>query len=195
MTGALTRTKPKPMLALPPGHENNCICDEHRYVYSKRKALSKNVQHYIDVIEALFVKPVQKHTTSLHVAFIVKRGKILSVATNSIGSPKTGCGYSHSTIHAETAALKKVDWRELDGADMYIFRWRNSANDIAYSHPCYKCTMVLNKCMKQWGLNKVYYSIDPEDCMVNYYAERTNNGKKLLKNIVYGYPEHSYALM
>jgi deoxycytidylate deaminase len=187
-------TKPTPMLALPPGHENDCICDEHRYVYSKRKALSKNVQHYIDVIEALFVKPVQRHTTNLHVAFIVKRGKIISAATNSIGSRQRGCGYNDRTIHAEMAALKKVDWRELDGADMYIFRWRSSVHDVAYSHPCYNCSMVLNKCIKQWGLNRIYYSVDPDEYENNGYAERSLKGKKLKSTRTNGYPEHNYII-
>jgi deoxycytidylate deaminase len=168
-------TKPIPMLALPPDYN-----DEDKYIpFSTGKGISKQVQNCITIIEELYVKPCRRHNTSLHVAFIVRRGKIMSIASNSVGSRKKGCGYGDRTIHAEMAALKKVDWRELDGADMYVFRWRTSEKNIAYSLPCYNCSTVLNKCIKNWGLKKIYYSIDPDNYNANAYAERTSNGKKI----------------
>lgn len=121
---------------------------------------SKLVHNMITVIDELFENGSSKHNTHIHVAFIVKRGKILSVGTNAVGSRTRGCGYNHLTIHAEIAALKKLDWRLLSGADMYIFRWRPAHREIAYSYPCHGCMTVLNKCIRVWGLNKIYYSTD-----------------------------------
>ena len=63
------------------------------------------------------------HTTSLHIAMIIKRGKVLSVASNAIGSRSRGCGYATRTIHAERAAIKKVgDTSKLAGAIMIVIR-------------------------------------------------------------------------
>ncbi len=167
--------KPTPFLASPPEHN-----DEDKFIpFSNGKAISKQVQNCITIIQELYVKPVKRHNTSLHVAFVVRRGKIISIASNSVGSRTKGCGYNERTIHAEMAALKKLDWRELDGADMYVFRWRTSQNNVGLSMPCYNCSTVLNKCIKNWGLKRVYYSIDPDDYTPNEYAERTKHGKKI----------------
>ena len=169
--------KPIPFLALPPEHY-----EEDKYIpFSNGKGISKVVQNCITIIEELYVKPVRKINTSLHIAFVVRRGKILSIASNSIGSRQKGCGYTERTIHAEMAALKKLDWRDLDGADMYVFRWRISDNNVAYSLPCHNCSTVLNKCIKNWGLKRIYYSIDPEAYNVGRYAERSKNGKKIIE--------------
>ncbi len=119
-----------------------------------------------------FIKEILKHKTSLHIAFIVKRGKIISSATNYVGSRTKSGGTQQRTIHAEIAALQKIDWKQLDGAQMYIFRWKPSIDNIAYSHPCHGCSTVLNKCIKQWGLKKVYYSIDFENDIINPYSHR-----------------------
>ena len=98
------------------------------------------------------------HNTELHVAIIRKRKKVLAVATNRIGSRSNSCGYSNMTIHAERAALKKVDVRELDGAEMYVIRLTASRRDIAGSKPCHSCTCHLEKCIREHGLRRVYYS-------------------------------------
>lgn len=171
-----TATKPTPFLALPPEQY-----EEDKYIpFSNGKGISKVVQNCITIMEELYVKPVRKIKTSLHVAFIVRRGKIISIASNSIGSRQKGCGYNERTIHAEMAALKKLDWHDLDGADMYVFRWRTANNNIAYSLPCHNCSTVLNKCIKNWGLKRIYYSIDPDDYVPNVYAERDKSGKKII---------------
>lgn len=172
--------KPTPILALPPEHY-----EEDKYIpFSNGKGISKQVQNCITIIEELYAKPVRKINTNLHIAFIIRRGKILSIASNSVGSRQKGCGYNERTIHAEMAALKKLDWRDLDGADMYVFRWRISVNNIAYSLPCYNCSTVLNKCIKNWGLKRVYYSMDPDTYYGNGYAERTKYGKKIKDSVV-----------
>ena len=104
-----------------------------------------------------------KHKTHTHIAFIIKRGKVLAMASNVIGTRKKGSGYNHRSLHAEVAVVKKVgDVRHLDGADIFVFRWTppgsSIGDDVSNSCPCHSCNVFLTKCMKKYGLNRVYYS-------------------------------------
>jgi hypothetical protein len=49
-----------------------------------------------------------KHNTQVHIAILMKRGKILEIASNAVGTRSKGSGYQERTIHAERAVLKKV---------------------------------------------------------------------------------------
>ena len=63
------------------------------------------------------------HFASIHVATLIKRGKIIAQATNGFGSRSRGSGYSDSSIHAEKNVIKQLgNIHELRGADMYIVR-------------------------------------------------------------------------
>ena len=96
---------------------------------------------------------------SVHFALIMKRGKILDVACNAIGSRSMGCGYTNRTIHAERAVLKKIgDHTKLDGAIMVVIRISRGTGEIMNSEPCKTCRPHLEKCMKEHGLKRVYYS-------------------------------------
>lgn len=102
--------------------------------------------------------PMKNHRTRLHIAILQNRGKLLAIATNAIGSRSKGAGYSERTIHAERAVLKKVgNLSLLKGATMTVIRIKTDGT-IAYSKPCHSCSVHLNKCMKEYGLRKVYYS-------------------------------------
>jgi hypothetical protein len=106
----------------------------------------------------LSVIPMKNHRTRLHIAILQNRGKLLAIATNAIGSRSKGAGYSERTIHAERAVLKKVgNVSLLKGATMTVIRIKKDGS-IGYSKPCHSCSMHLNKCMKEYGLRKVYYS-------------------------------------
>lgn len=101
----------------------------------------------------------RKHRTSLHTAIIVKRGKVLAEASNQIGSRSMGSGFSNSTIHAEKAVIKKLgDISKLRGADLYVFRVGGEEHSH-FSQPCPDCKMFLRKCMREYGLRFVFYSI------------------------------------
>jgi hypothetical protein len=100
------------------------------------------------------------HNTSIHVAFIVKRGQIIAKATNSIGSRSRGCGYSDMTIHAERAVVKELgDFQQLRGASLYVVRLAKNVDDgIKNSEPCHDCHLFLKKCHEKYGLSRVFYS-------------------------------------
>jgi deoxycytidylate deaminase len=93
-----------------------------------------------------------------HVAMLYKRGKVLAIGINKVGSRSRGCGWNKMSIHAEMMAIKDIgDTSKLRGASMLVVRI-NSADEFVNSKPCDHCTHVLEKCIRQYGLNKVYYS-------------------------------------
>ncbi len=100
-----------------------------------------------------------KHRTQAHVAILVKRGKIMEIASNSVGTRSKGCGYQERTIHAERAVIKKFgDTSKLNGAILIVARIKKGTKEIANSEPCHSCKCHLEKCMRQHGLKRVYYS-------------------------------------
>uniref|UniRef100_A0A6C0D7G6 CMP/dCMP-type deaminase domain-containing protein n=1 Tax=viral metagenome TaxID=1070528 RepID=A0A6C0D7G6_9ZZZZ len=107
---------------------------------------------------------VSTYKTSVHVAFLVKRNKVISVATNRVGTRSRGCGYSDCTIHAEKNVVKQLgDFDQLRGASLYVFRiskcrTKFGMDKIVNSEPCYDCHLFLEKCVKSYGLRRVFYS-------------------------------------
>ena len=103
----------------------------------------------------------QSHETSVHIAIVVLRGKIIAEATNRVGSRSKGSGYSANTIHAEKNVLKVLgDYNKLRDADIYVMRCGKGINAFNFinSKPCQGCECFLNKCMNKYGLRKVYYT-------------------------------------
>jgi hypothetical protein len=107
-----------------------------------------------------------EHTTKLHIAIIVKRGKIIAEATNKVASRSNGAASrgSQNYIHAEKNVLRVLgDVNKLRGADMYVMRLGKvcrEAKDVEfkYSQPCPECTVLLQKCMREYGLRHVYFT-------------------------------------
>lgn len=102
---------------------------------------------------------------SVHIAVLVKRGKILAQATNRNGSRSSGSGYSDRSIHAERNVVKQLgDITKLRGADMYIMRIsRDFTHRVGFdryinSTPCRDCQLFLEKCIREYGLKNVYYT-------------------------------------
>lgn len=119
------------------------------------KQMEKVIKEHTPALSAC--RHHRAHTTHLHVAAIVKRGKVLATAENSIGSRSRGAGYSDYTIHAEKAVVKKIgDVSQLRGASLCV--WRVSAISVLPSKPCADCQIFLEKCMREYGLRAVYYS-------------------------------------
>lgn len=100
-----------------------------------------------------------KHHTSLHFAILYRRGKVISTATNAVGSRSKGCGYSQHTIHAERAVIKKLgDITLLKDAELFVVRLSKKSDGFMNSEPCHACKRHLTKCMREYGLKAVYYS-------------------------------------
>ena len=62
--------------------------------------------------------------------------------------------------HAEENALRNADPRKLYGAKLYVVRWGNLESNPLFmqSKPCKRCTLIIESCMKKFGLRVVYYS-------------------------------------
>ncbi len=120
--------------------------------------MSRKIEDYL--LES--VNPTTKINTKrtfAHIAAIVSRGKVLSVATNRMGSRSNGPGYFHCTIHAEMDAIKKLgDNTKLRGADLYVWRFSPSTGATLNSKPCPKCECVLRKCQREYGLRHIFYT-------------------------------------
>jgi hypothetical protein len=103
------------------------------------------------------------HFASIHVATLIKRGKIIAQATNGFGSRSRGSGYSQSSIHAEKNVIKELgNIHEMAGATMYVVRISRNplseGNDqFKNSTPCPQCKVFLDKCMREYGLKNVFY--------------------------------------
>jgi len=100
-----------------------------------------------------------KHNTQVHIAILMKRGKILEIASNAVGTRSKGSGYQERTIHAERAVLKKVgDVSKLNGATLIVIRIMRGTKEIGNSEPCHSCKCHLEKCIREHGLRQVFYS-------------------------------------
>ena len=101
------------------------------------------------------------HFASIHVALLLKRGRIIAEATNGYGSRSRGSGYCHNSIHAERNVVKEIgNIHELKGAEMYVVRisrTRDCNDPFVGSKPCAQCRVFLNKCIKEYGLKNVFY--------------------------------------
>lgn len=95
----------------------------------------------------------------MHVAMIFGRGKnLLAMAMNKVGSRSSGAGFSACMIHAERAVLKRVgDISKLRGATMVVIRI-STTGELRNSKPCSECECHLKKCIREYGLRRVYYS-------------------------------------
>jgi len=103
---------------------------------------------------------VLPHTTHYHQATIIKRNKVLAIGHNSVGTRSKGIGYSRQTIHAERAVVRNLgDLSLLRGATLIVYRY-NAHDKLLNSKPCHDCQMFLDKCMKEYGLRKVIYSME-----------------------------------
>ena len=110
----------------------------------------------------------QSELISFHVAILMRRGKILRVASNRVGSRSQGCGFSNYTIHAERNVIKEFgDTSQLRGCDLYVMRiHRNrvtTERHFGNSAPCRDCQIFLEKCQRRYGLRHIYYTKKEEE--------------------------------
>jgi hypothetical protein len=112
-----------------------------------------------------FLNAKADHSTKLHVAVLVKRGRVLAFATNKVASRSSGASSrgSQNFIHAEKNLLRAIgDLSRMKGSDVYVMRISPvSSTGFMYSQPCSECTAILNKCIEKHGLRKVFFTTSP----------------------------------
>jgi hypothetical protein len=114
---------------------------------------------FVPIAEEMAGNLALRHKTHVHIAFVFgQRNVLLGMGVNKVGSRSLGAGYSTMMIHAERAALKAVgDVRKLQGATLVVIRV-GKLGAIKASQPCPECTRHLEKCMRCYGLRRVFYS-------------------------------------
>ena len=101
---------------------------------------------------------------NIHVAVLVKRNKLIAMATNKVGSRSRGAGWSDCSIHAEKNVVRELgDFNKMNGASMYVFRISSASDKIGLekiqnSVPCHDCHLFLEKCVREYGLMRIFYS-------------------------------------
>lgn len=101
----------------------------------------------------------QVHNTEYHVATLYRRKSPIMTARNRIGTRSQGCGWDDQSLHAERAVVKALgDTSQLRGCTLEVIRL-NKNNEIRNSKPCRNCEIFLEKCMREYGLRKVVYSV------------------------------------
>lgn len=139
---------------------------EHHYEMYNECPKTQKIYPFLNIVFDL--KP--RCESKMHVALLVKRGNILALALNKIASRSRGASSrgSKMLIHAERNLVSQTPHKMLRGADMYVLRLvqrkqRNSSGllpkEFAYSQPCEECTVMLHKCMRDYGLKNVFFSI------------------------------------
>jgi hypothetical protein len=124
------------------------------------------VQSFLDDPNTMRLR--QTDVISFHVAILMRRGKILRVASNRLGSRSQGCGFSNYTIHAERNVIKEFgDVSQLKGCDLYVMRIQQNRMTgkkcFGNSAPCRDCQLFLEKCQRRYGLRHVYFTKKEEE--------------------------------
>jgi hypothetical protein len=116
-------------------------------------------EDFTPIAESMAESLHRRHKSHVHIAFVYgPRQNLLAMASNKVGSRSNGAGFSDHTIHAERAALKAVgDIRKLQGATLVVIRI-GIQGELKYSAPCSECRRHLEKCMRCYGLRRVFYS-------------------------------------
>ena len=116
------------------------------------------------VVAARQHKQSKQTGRSFHVAFILKRRKIIAVGFNNINKSNVICHTYRptrkhdatyiSSLHAEVAAAGKVKFRDsMEDLTLVSIRIDNHGN-LAYAEPCPNCAYYLGL----WGFKNILYS-------------------------------------
>ena len=122
-----------------------------------RKRMPRKIPDLVETIWASYQYKVPKHKTSVHIAVVIHKNKVISVGQNRVGSRSRGLGFSDRTIHAERDALKQVDHKCLEGSVMYVARLSKDGS-LTNSEPCAECKRVLGAIIEKYGLRAVFYT-------------------------------------
>lgn len=121
--------------------------------------LSNAHKRDLDMIELAMQVAENSPLYQKHGAVIVGRGgKVIATGFNN---HRIGHHSSCFSTHAEINALNKCDRTMLEGARMYVVRLnRQNAEVPRNSKPCHDCEIRIKKMIRDYGLEKVFYTTD-----------------------------------
>ena len=90
-----------------------------------------------------------------HGAIIARGGVLLSYGWNQNKTHPAAVVYFSNFIHAELAAIIRVNKIDLSGCDIYVARkMRTSDEPLGMSRPCKQCMEMI----REAGIRRVYYT-------------------------------------
>jgi len=90
-------------------------------------------------------------------AVVIKGGSVLSTGFNSVRHCAIGSSKFTTwkeSLHAERAALSKMNKEDISGCTVYIYRIHGLTGKPAFSKPCTQCAFM----MRELGVKKVLYT-------------------------------------
>ena len=121
--------------------------------------MNKNLERRtMQLAKAMCPLNIERRTS--HVAFLVKKSKIVHIGINLAKSHPITKGHKyqdhqHTGVHAEVNACIKSGKENLNKYKLIVIRI-NRNNQIKNSKPCLGCQGIIN----QFGVNEVWYSTD-----------------------------------
>ena len=87
----------------------------------------------------------------------VKSGRVLSTGFNSLNKSNALVRkyFHYPTLHAEIAALSKLDPDMIRDGTLYVYRLRKTGK-AGLSKPCHRCQIAL----RELGIKRIVYSTD-----------------------------------
>lgn len=123
--------------------------------------VSKSISYerYLEFVELAAGHAMKSPLKWKYACIIINGNKIVSIGYNSY--KKTLVSGLYST-HAEIDALNKCkNKKDLKGAIMIVVRV-NISKELPYKYltatPCKECERKINKCMKEYGISKCYFT-------------------------------------
>ena len=130
---------------------------------STSKVPSQLLEDFLNDSNTINLTSFEKPCQILHVAIIAKRGKILATATSRDDSRNSESSSSDKMIYVEKSVVRQLgDISNLRGCDLYVMKISkdNKKDETTFmnSKPCEECQIFLDKCIRDYGLKKVYFT-------------------------------------
>ena len=130
---------------------------------STSTAPSQMLEDFLNDSNTINLKSFDKSPQIINMAIIAKRGKILATATSPNDSRNSASNSSDKMIYVEKSVVRQLgDIRNLRGCDLYVMKIsknnKKEETQFMNSKPCEECQIFLDRCIREYGLNKVYFT-------------------------------------
>lgn len=123
--------------------------------FEPRKMNNSVIAKSIEIARAL--SPTNLEHRCSHVAFLVKKNRILHIGQNKIKTTPITTRHPYVGLvgrHAEVDAIFKSQRENLEDFELLVLRIARNTGKLTMSKPCVGCRSII----KQFGIKKKYYS-------------------------------------
>lgn len=101
------------------------------------------------------IEEAERSSYKLHLGAVIFKGKrILASGRNELRSSTVKHRKWKNSLHAEIAALTKLDWSTIKGASILVVKVSRTEGFLSNARPCDNCMATL----KYVGIKTVYYT-------------------------------------